>query len=227
MDDAILQFLSKGTFVLAVLVIIINFFIRRTVEIIRPDFKPLGGTMDKKAMYADRAAMWWNEIGLYALPVLIGANLGLVKGLGFLFDPSIKTVSGHVFYAAVVGWFADFIYDVIKQILYKSTGVSLPSAEDLSTASTQVVVVHEEHHHDHDDCQAQQATQASTITTTTVTVNSPPPPEVVVVPDPMPAPPAAPPVVVVTPPPAPPAVTDAPPGPAPTALGSEEPPKSG
>lgn len=169
MDQAVLEFLSKGTFVLAVLVVIINFFIRRVVQLVRPDFKPLAGTMDKKAMYSNRAAMWWNEIGLYALPVMIGANLGLVKGLSGLFDASIKTTSGRVFYAAVVGWFADFLYEVVQKILYKSTGVTLPSASDLGS-STEVVVVHEEHPKDNTQ---DPPTPATSVTTTTVTVKAP------------------------------------------------------
>jgi len=225
MDQAVLAFLTKGTFVLAVLVVVINFFIRRTVQLIRPDFKPLGGAMDKKAMYADTAAMWWNEIGLYALPVVIGANLGLVKGLGFLFDPSIKTVSGHVFYAAVVGWFADFLYEVIQKILYKSTGVTLPSANDLGSASSEVVVVHEERKEHHEDA----PTTTVATTTTTVTVKTPEPvPEAEPATIPVPAAvPAAPVEVVATVVPVA-APAEVPPGPAPTALGGgEEPPKSG
>jgi len=181
MDQAVLEFLSKGTFVLAVLVVIINFFIRRTVELVRPDFKPLAGTMDKKAMYANRGAMWWNEIGLYALPVMIGANLGLVKGLSGLFDASIKTTSGHVFYAAVVGWFADFLYEVIQKILYKSTGVTLPSASDLAT-TTEVVVMHK------DSSQNTPAASVTTVTVTTPEASTTPPAAPVVETPPGPAP---------------------------------------
>jgi len=143
MDQALTDFLSKGTLIIAVLVVIINFFVRRIVLLIRPDFKPLGSAMDKKAMYSNTAAMWWNEIGLYALPVIIGANLGLFKGLSFAFDTSIKTASGRVFYAAIVGWFADFLYEVVQKMLYKSTGVTLPSAESLGS-EVSVTVVHED-----------------------------------------------------------------------------------
>lgn len=199
MDQAIMEFLNRGTFILAVLVVILNFFIRRTVELLHPDFKPLAGTMDKKAMYSNRAAMWWNEIGLYALPVLIGANLGLVKGLAFLFDASIKTTSGRVFFAGIVGWFADFLYEVIQKILYKNTGVSLPSP---MAGGNEVVVVHEERHEE-----KHHETPAAVVTTTTVTVKSPEPPPTVEVPAATPAPATS--VVVV----------EVPPGPTPTALG--------
>jgi hypothetical protein len=161
MDQAIVDFLNKGTFVLAALVVIANFFVRRIVELVRPDFRPLAGSMDHQAMYSNRLAMWWNEIGLYALPVFIGANLGLIKGLGFLFDASIKTPAGHVFYAAVVGWFADFLYEVVQKILYKNTGVALPNPRDLG--STTVVVSHT----------ANDAGQASTETTVHVENTAP------------------------------------------------------
>jgi len=126
MDSAIAQFLTKGTVVIAIMVVIANFFLKRIVEMIWPQLKATANAMDHKPMYRGKPGMWWNEIGLYALPVLIGANLGLVNDQ-FLFGPDIATTQGRVFYAAVVGWFADFLYTVVQKVLYKSTGVQLPS----------------------------------------------------------------------------------------------------
>ena len=127
MDSVVAQFLSTGTAVIAVTVVILQFFIRRSVEITWPSLKPVGKELDHKAMYTGKAALWWNQIGLYALPVMIGSCVGLLSKDPFLFGPDIKTTSGRVFYAAVVGWFADFLYEVVQKSLYKTTGVSLPS----------------------------------------------------------------------------------------------------
>jgi hypothetical protein len=105
-------------------------------------------------MYAGKAGMWWNEVGLYALPVFIGSTIGRFVNEPFLFG-DINTNTGRVFYAGVVGWFADFMYTVIQKALYKSTGVQLPSPG-------QIVAV--------------QQTQTKT-TTTVVSVNDEPPPQ--------------------------------------------------
>jgi hypothetical protein len=96
------------------------------VELKWPSLKPTGQAMDHKPMYAGKAGMWWNEIGLYALPVFIGCTIGRFVNEPFLFG-SIGTIVGRVFYAGVVGWFADFLYTVVQKVLYKSTGVELPS----------------------------------------------------------------------------------------------------
>jgi len=130
MDDAVSQFLTKGTAIIAIVVVILNFFIKRIVEITWPKLIPIGGAMDSKPMYSGKPAMWWNEIGLYALPVFIGCMIGRFVKEPFLFG-AIGTVVGRVFYAGVVGWFADFLYTVIQKALYRSTGVKLPNPDQL------------------------------------------------------------------------------------------------
>jgi hypothetical protein len=126
MDAAVAQFLTTGTVMIAIMVVIVNFFVTRTVEMVWPRLKPTGAAMDHKPMYAGKAGMWWNEIGLYALPMVIGCTIGGLVNETFLFG-DITTHTGRVFYAGVVGWFADFLYTVIQKVLYKSTGVQLPS----------------------------------------------------------------------------------------------------
>lgn len=126
MDAAVSQFLTKGTALIAIIVVILNFFVKRIVEMTWPKLVPVGGAMDHKPMYSGKPAMWWNEIGLYALPVFIGCTIGRFVNEPYLFG-AIGTVVGRVFYAGVVGWFADFLYTVVQKTLYKSTGVELPS----------------------------------------------------------------------------------------------------
>lgn len=126
MDNVVSQFLSKGTAIIAIAVVILQFFIRRTVEIVWPTLKPVGKELDHKSMYTGKAALIWNQLGLYALPVVIGVCIGFLSKEPFLFGDDIKTTSGRVFYAAVVGWFSDFLYEVVQKTLYKSTGVNLP-----------------------------------------------------------------------------------------------------
>lgn len=126
MDAAVEQFLTKGTALIAIMVVIINFFVKKTIELKWPKLKPTGTAMDHRPMYSGKVSEWWNEIGLYALPVFIGCTIGQFVKEPFLFG-EISTTVGRVFYAGVVGWFADFLYTVITKALYKSTGVQLPS----------------------------------------------------------------------------------------------------
>lgn len=143
MDAAVEQFLTKGTALIAIMVVILNFFIKRTMEMIWPKLKPTGEAMDHKPMYASKGAMWWNEVGLYALPMFIGCTIGRFVNESFLFG-EIATHTGRVFYAGVVGWFSDFLYTVVQKFLYKSTGVALPSPGQLvavqQTTQTTTVV---------------------------------------------------------------------------------------
>jgi hypothetical protein len=130
MDGVVSQFLSKGTAIIAIVVVICGFFTKRTVEMIWPNLRPIANEMAHKPMYKTKASLWWNQIGLYALPVVLGAMIGVVAKEEFLYGPDIKTTSGRVFYAACVGWFADFLYEVVQKALLKSTGVSLPNPDD-------------------------------------------------------------------------------------------------
>ncbi len=130
MDGVVSQFLSKGTAIIAIVVVIAGFFIKRIVEMVWPNLRPVANEMSSKPMYKNKASLWWNQIGLYALPVLIGMLFGFLVKEEFLFGSDIKTTSGRVFYAGCVGWFADFLYEVVQKALLKSTGVSLPNPDD-------------------------------------------------------------------------------------------------
>lgn len=130
MDDAIAQFLSVGTIAIAIVVVILNFFVKRIVEAIWPKLRAVANEMDHKPMYTSKAALLWNQIGLYALPVVLGGHIGLINE-PFLFSEDIKTTSGRVFFSAIVGWFADLIYELIQKTLLKTTGVKLPNPDSL------------------------------------------------------------------------------------------------
>jgi len=128
MDAVISQFLSKGTVILAVVVVMIGFFVKRSVEMVWPQLRPVANEMDHKSMYTCKAALWWNQIGLYALPVVIGSCLGTINST-FLFG-DLTSARDRVLYSAVVGWFSDFLYEVFQKAVLKSTGVSLPNPDE-------------------------------------------------------------------------------------------------
>jgi len=136
MEDVVAQFLSKGTAVIALTVVMVGFFVKRFVELAWPKLRSVAKEMDPKPMYTNKAALWWNTIGLYVLPVFLGGLFGALTKDSFFYGPDIKTTSARVFYAGVVGWFADVIYEIIQKALQKTTGVSLPNPNDRTPSVT-------------------------------------------------------------------------------------------
>lgn len=133
MDALYSTLASKGTVILAIIVVIIGFFFKRIVETIWPQLRAVANEMDHKPMYSCKAALWWNQIVLYALPVVIGGLLGLINSPLLFGD--LKAARDRILYAAVVGWFSDFLYEVFQKTVQKSTGVSLPGPADATVAS--------------------------------------------------------------------------------------------
>jgi len=113
-----------GTLVLAVAIYAITHIFRRVVETARPDFKKKASEMDNAAMYGSKTAMWWNEVVLYALPVLAGA--------GFAFWPSIflfgdLPTKDRALLACGVGWFSGTVYKGVKKALMAKAGITEPA----------------------------------------------------------------------------------------------------
>lgn len=126
MDQAISQFFTAGTAVLALSVVIITFFVRRTIETAMPWVKKQADENSPKITYATGFARWWNQVILYAIPVLIGGGLGLfdvpylfsVEGVGV-------TPGSRMFFGGCVGWMSSYIYKIIRLTLKKKTGVDI------------------------------------------------------------------------------------------------------
>jgi hypothetical protein len=121
MDQAIQQFLQTGTLVLAFAVFIATFFVRRIVETAVPNL----AKKTDKGNYSSKFAMWWNQVILYAIPVTIGALIGLMN-IPFLFGDQIQTMGGRCFFGAVVGWFSSFMYKIFRRVLAKNVDVEEP-----------------------------------------------------------------------------------------------------
>lgn len=119
------QYVTMGTVALGVTVYIITFFVRRIVETALPNLRKLADENEPHPTYATVAARWWQQVGLYAIPVIIGALLGLLH-VPFLFDLEVLADgSSRVIFGGVVGWFASFVYKVIRMALKKKTGIDL------------------------------------------------------------------------------------------------------
>jgi Na+/H+ antiporter NhaD/arsenite permease-like protein len=116
MEEITSHILRPGTFTVAVAVVVLTFFIRRVVETIKPDLK-------NKEPYKTQLAKWWNSVILYAIPVVLGACTAFISS-DFIHG-DIKDLGGRLLFQGGVGWFASFMYKVLRKIILKKTGVDI------------------------------------------------------------------------------------------------------
>lgn len=131
MDDLLGMIFRPGTLVLAVVIYASTHILRRVVETARPDLRRQATEMDKAAMYGSRLAMWWNEVVLYTLPVIVGA-LFAMKPSPFLFGEELPT-KDRALLACGVGWFSGTVYKAIRKALLAKAG--LPDTGDSTPPS--------------------------------------------------------------------------------------------
>lgn len=144
MDEVASQILSYRTLVLMVANLIGTFFIRRIVETAFPKVKQAAPETALAVSYTNPWSVWWNQVILYAIPVVIGI------GLALLIDdwkmpiedgaPSIST-GGNMIYGIITGWFSGFGYKVVRKTLKQKTGIDLPSLSNPPPPGTDEIVV--------------------------------------------------------------------------------------
>jgi hypothetical protein len=117
----ILDLLTRsGTYVLAVAVFVCTFFVRKIVELVWPSLKKQADANSAAPSYLTPLSRWWNEVILYALPVVFGA-LSAVADSEFLFEG----IDGgaKVLYGCGVGWFSGFLYKALKKAVANKVNV--------------------------------------------------------------------------------------------------------
>lgn len=128
-DLDILALLTRpGTYVLAVIIFVVVFFIRRVVENIWPWLKKQHDENSPKITYLNARARWWNTVILAAMPVAFGALSSLTKS-DFFFD-GIGDKGGRIAFGGCVGWFAGFLYQGLKSLVKQKMGLTINPATD-------------------------------------------------------------------------------------------------
>lgn len=123
-DLDIVDLLTRpGTYVLGVFIYVLVFFMRRVIEGIDPTLKKQADANSPKITYLNNRARWWNEVVLYAFPVLVGGGTALSKSEFFF--AGIGDRGGKVIFGAVVGWFSSFLYKLLKKVIKQKVGVDL------------------------------------------------------------------------------------------------------
>ena len=126
MDSALEQLLNLGTMIFSVSIVIVTFFIRRVVETQWPALRKKSDENAPAITYSTPFARWYQTVILYAIPVVVGGLLGLLK-ITYFFPEAIQTPGGRLFYGGVVGWFSSAIYKIVKRA-FASKGVELPGS---------------------------------------------------------------------------------------------------
>lgn len=120
MEELIRTIFKPGLLALAIAIYAVTHVVRRIVETARPGLKKKASEMDNAAMYGSRLALWWNEVVLYAMPVLAGAGSGLFQSAFIFGDLSQKD---RILVGCGVGWFSGVIYKIFRKILASKAGI--------------------------------------------------------------------------------------------------------
>ena len=118
--DIISLLTRSGTYILAVAVFVLTFFVRKIVELMWPKLKKQSDANEAGLSYLTPMARWWNEVILYAVPVVIG-GLSSVVGSEQLYG-TLKGQAATMF-GMGVGWFSSFLYKTVKRMIAKKSGV--------------------------------------------------------------------------------------------------------
>jgi hypothetical protein len=123
MEQITSQIFRPGTFSVAVAVVVLTFFVRRIVETIWRDLKKQASANSPNITYKSNMAIWWNTVILYAIPVFLGALASFIPS-DFLHG-DIKDLGGKILFQGGVGWFASFLYKILRKLILKETGVDI------------------------------------------------------------------------------------------------------
>ncbi len=116
-------FTRPGTYVLGLFIWIFTLFTRRLVENIAPWLKKQADANSPKITYATAGARWWNEVILYAIPVVYGCLAGFMKN-DFLFGP-VAGLGARIMFGGVTGYFSGFLYKIIRKVIHKKLGIDV------------------------------------------------------------------------------------------------------
>ena len=124
--DIVQLLTSPGPYVLSIAIFILTFFVRRIVETVWPSLKKQADANSPKTSYLSSIARWWNEVILYAVPVVFGCLIGAFVQSEFAF-PQLTDAGSRIMLGGGLGWFSSFFYKSLKKAMGKKLGVSVDS----------------------------------------------------------------------------------------------------
>lgn len=118
MDTALSNFWGWHTLVFGLACYILTQFTRRVVETRWPHLRKGADENSIQATYSTEMSRWWNQVILYALPVLYGAACA-VLAFKYPFPEGMQSFSGRLFFGIVIGFFSGFLFKFVKRALAK------------------------------------------------------------------------------------------------------------
>ncbi len=126
MDEAITHLWSLGSLVLAMVIVIATFMIRKIVETAVPTIKKKADENSPAITYETPLARWWDQVILHLIPEVIGAGIGFFPST-FLFGEQIQTMGSRMLYGVVIAWFSGATYKILRKTLAAKAGIELPN----------------------------------------------------------------------------------------------------
>ena len=128
MDQLTSQFTTFGTLLLALSVVISTFFVRRFMELARPNWKKQAHELSAKPTYLGQAGLWWNDFALPLLPVLFGSGAAFTDS-ELLFGALAKEkLFIRFMWGGGIGWFSGVIYSGIAKAVKSKVGIDITPA---------------------------------------------------------------------------------------------------
>jgi len=125
MDAGITQFFTPGTVILSFAVVILTFFVRRTLETSFPSLRKQCDENHPKPSYLSGWARWWNQVLLYLIPVLLGVGMALWN-IKYLFAiEGLEDLDARLVFGGVIGWLSSFIYKIVRMLVKQRVGVDI------------------------------------------------------------------------------------------------------
>lgn len=131
MDNLVSGFSLLGIASLAVAIFIITMLVRRTLEFFLPVLKKKEVTAAKQkvAEYSNQWARFYNELGLYYLPYVVGSIIAAFP-IEFVFG-SIKNYGGRWVFCTLVATFCALFFKSIKKGIPALFGVQVEESDKL------------------------------------------------------------------------------------------------
>lgn len=131
MDNLLAEFSLLGVCSLAVAIVVISSLVRKALELIWPWLAKTEVTSatQKVADYTNQVARFYNELGLYVLPYVIGSLIAIGK-ITFVFG-AIDTYGGRWIFAMLVATFSALFYKSIKKAIPGLLGVQVETSDKI------------------------------------------------------------------------------------------------
>ena len=125
MDNLLKEFSLLGIASLAVGIVVIGALIRKALELFIPSLKKIEvkNSSQKATAFPNKWSKFYNELGLYLLPYMIGAGLAAIK-TSFVFG-TIDTYGGRLVFSLLVASFSGLFYKALKKYIPGLFGVQV------------------------------------------------------------------------------------------------------